>query len=152
MPTFTDVAMGLIRLSSPQIVRIFGWFEYHSLLTWADVHNNPQISFKFLLQCGVTSTQLFESQHDAYAWVQHGDLQLYDCLSMTQWPVHPVQHMRADLADVLKLRWTSDDMLRVGLTVPDLLKLGMTPTVMSRSGFTLNCWIPLGFLRMHMVD
>jgi hypothetical protein len=148
----SSVFMGLVRLTSPQICRIFGWFDYHPLLTWADVQNNPEISFFFLLKCGLTTAQLFNLQHDAFAWVQHGNLQLDDCLHMTQWPVHPVQHLRADLADVLQMRWTSDEMIRVGLTISDLLKLGMTPTVMSKFGFTLHCWVSLGLCRKHVID
>ena len=144
--------MGLVRLTSPQIVRIFGWSDYHPLLSWADVQNNKHLSFKFLLKNNLTSVQLFRLQHDAHAWVQHGDVDLDDCLQMTQWPLHPVQHLRADLADVLQMRWTSNEMMKVGLTLTDLLKLGMTPAVMSKFGFTLHCWISLGMLRTHVID
>jgi hypothetical protein len=144
------VTMGIVRLTSPQVARIFGWFDYHPLLSWPDVQNNTRITFKFLLQCGVTTVQLFRLQHNPSEWVQHGGLQLDDCLEMTQWPIHPVRHMRADLADVLQIRWTSDQMLRVGLTLPDLLNLGMTPTVMSKFGFTLHCWVALGLRRLHI--
>lgn len=144
--------MGLVRLTSPQIVRIFGWLDFHPMLTWVDVQNNTYISFKFLLQCGVTTLQLFRLQQDPSAWVQYGGLQLEDCLDMTQWPLHPVRHMRADLADVLQIRWTSGQMLRVGLTISDLLNLGMTPTVMSKFDFTLHCWVALGLQRLHIVE
>ena len=144
--------MGLIRLTSPQIVRIFGWREYHPMLTWADVQNNPHILFTFLVECGLSTQQLFRLQHDAYAWVQHGGLQMHDCLQMTQWPLHPITHLRADLADILQMRWTSNEMIKVGLTVTDLLTLGMTPTVMSKFGFTLHCWVSLGLMRTHLID
>jgi hypothetical protein len=144
--------MGLVRLTSPQIVRIFGWRDYHPMLTWADVQNFSHISFTFLLDQGLSTQQLFRLQYDPHAWVQHGNLQLHDCLQMTQWPLHPIKHLRADLADVLRMQWTSDEMIKVGLTMTDLLTLGMTPTVMSKFGFTLNCWVSLGMLRMHLID
>jgi hypothetical protein len=144
--------MGLVRLNAPQIVRIFGWREYHPMLTWADVQDNPHISFDFLIECGVTTVQLFRIQHDAHAWAQHGGLHLDNCMQMTQWPLHPIHHMRADLADILRMKWTSNEMVKVGLTVTDLLKLGMTPTIMSKFGFTLNCWVSMGMLRTHLID
>jgi hypothetical protein len=144
--------MGLVRLTSPQIVRIFGWRDYHPMLTWADVQNNAHISLKFLVERGVTTAQLFKLQIDADAWVQHGGLQLDDCLQMTQWPLHPIHHMHADLADILRMRWTSTEMIKVGLTLPDLLSLGMSPIVMSKFGFTLHCWVSLGMLRKHIID
>lgn len=137
--------MGLVQLSKPQMVLIFGWMNFKEYLTWDDVIADERITFDYLVKmCGLSTTQLHTLQGDALEWVRHGRVKCTDAPRMTQWPLHPVKHCAMDLADLLQQRWSADEMLRVGVDFPLLIELGITPAIMKTFGFSLLTWQKLG--------
>jgi hypothetical protein len=140
----------IIELTSPQIVSIFGWFNLKPYISWDDVQNDPRMSFRTLRNTGLTSQQLYTLQSDAAAWRQHGSITLHDCLEMTQWPMHPINTLKADLADIMSMHWTHDQLIRLGVNLDDLLALGMTPALMCVIGMPLTAWRHLGLNRQHV--
>jgi hypothetical protein len=140
----------IIELTSPQIVSIFGWFNLKPYISWDDVQNDPRMSFRTLRNTGLTSQQLYTLQSDAAAWRQHGSITLHDCLEMTQWPMHPINTLKADLADIMSMHWTHDQLIRLGVNLDDLLTLGMTPALMRVFGMPLTAWRHLGLNRKHV--
>lgn len=137
--------MGLVQLSKPQMVLIFGWLNFRAHLTWEDVIADEKLTFEYLTrQCGIPVAQLYVLQPDVTEWVKNGRVKSSDAPRMTQWPLHPVTHCGMDLADIMQTQWSADEMLRVGIDFPLLIELGMTPTIMKTFGLSLLTWQKLG--------
>lgn len=91
-------------------------------------------------------------QPDASSWRQHASITLHDCLEMTQWPLHPIRDLNADLGDIISMRWTPDQMVRLGISLDDLVGIGMESDVMCMFGYPLTAWIHLGLKRNHVMS
>jgi hypothetical protein len=63
--------MGLVQLSKPQMVLIFGWLNFRAHLTWEDVVADEKLTFEYLTrQCGIPVAQLYVLQPDVTEWVE----------------------------------------------------------------------------------
>jgi hypothetical protein len=144
--------MRIVELTPPQIVSIFGWFNLQPYLRWEDVEKNPKISFRFLRDVGLTPTQLHTIQPDVQPWKQYASITLHDCLEMTQWPAHPIHTLKADLADIISMRWTADQMMVMGINIDELVQLGMLPDLMTLFAYSLGSWTTLGLTQKHVAN
>lgn len=115
-------------------------------LTWADVVENESLTFQRLKECNVPMKQLHVLQPDIAEWMQHGGVTLNNLPEMMHlWKAHPIRHMKADLGDLLMLKWGADLLRRMGVTVDDLKEIGLTADNMSMFGFSILGWMTLGF-------
>jgi hypothetical protein len=144
--------MRIIELTPPQIISIFGWFNLQPYLKWDDVEKSPTLTFRSLRSAGVTSTQLHTMQPEVEPWIQHASITLHDCIEMTQWPAHPIHVLKADLADIIAMRWTPDQMRSLGINIDDLIQLGMIADLMTLFVYSLASWVTIGLTQKHLVN
>jgi hypothetical protein len=136
--------MGRVVLTNSQKVAIYGWLQFRDSLEWDHVSSESHLTFEFLRQCGLTNAQLYSLQPNVEEWVRFGKVDKRCCLDMTAWPLHPVQHLNMDLADLLEQRWSPEEMLRVGVDVQTMFDIGMTADVMKTFGYSVLAWQKLG--------
>jgi hypothetical protein len=148
--THSDTMMRIIELTPPQIVALFGWFNLKPYLRWDDIEKCDTMTFRSLIDAGLTPTQLHLIQPDIQSWKQHASITLDDCIDMIQWPAHPIHVMKADLADIISMRWTPNQMACLGINVDGLILLGMIPDLMSLFVFTLSAWVTIGLTQKHV--
>jgi hypothetical protein len=144
--------MRIIELTPPQIISIFGWFNLKPFLAWCDVENTPKMTFRSLRDAGVTPTQLHTIQPDVEPWMQHASITLHDCVEMTLWPAHPIHVLKADLADIISMRWTPDQMRSLGINVDELIQLGMIAELMTLFVYPLASWVTIGLTQKHVAN
>ena len=65
------------------------------------------------------------------------------------WDAHPIKDFKADLADIVAIRWPVDVLSRTGVNYQELVDLGLTPETMNLFNYTLMMWSTLGFRRQH---
>ena len=141
--------MRIVKLTSSQIVRLFGWFNLKPFLHWDDV-GRLGVTFRSLREMGLTCVQLHLLQPDALAWKQSGCITLDDCHEMTIWPVHPCDDMGATLGQIMTKQWKPAQMIRLGLTLRDLTRMGMSIDNMVLFGYALAEWIDMGLDREYI--
>jgi hypothetical protein len=142
--------MRIINLKPHQTVTLFGWFNLKPFISWDDVVNSRSITFRSMRNIGLSSAQLYTMQPDASQWKHCTNITLHDCLEMTQWPMHPINDLNADLGDILSMHWTPDQMIRLGITLDGLMCIGMGSDLMCMFGYPLTSWIHLGLTRKHV--
>lgn len=138
-----------IALTPGQAVCVHGWWLARESLTWADVVAKDTLTFAHLLALHVREQDLYLLQPDLQAWVKVDRAALSDCPRMRLWDAHPVRDFRADLADIISMRWPHDSLVRMGVSYADLQALGVTPDTMALFNYTLSMWSVLGFQRAH---
>lgn len=138
-----------INLTPGQAVTIHGLWRARESLSWGDVLLNEALTFSTLLSFNITEQNLYVLQPDLQAWIKSKKAILQDCPRMRSWDAHPVKDFKADLADLIAMRWTSDTITRVGVAYEELLELGLTPETMGLFSFTLMMWHEIGFRRTH---
>jgi hypothetical protein len=144
--------MRIVELTPPQIVTFFGWFNLKPYLRWDDIPKNPNITFRSLRAAGLTPTQLHTIQPDVQQWKTHGSITLHDCVEMTLWPAHPIHVMKADLADIISMRWSPEQMVSLGINVDELMELGMIADLMTMFVFSLSSWVTIGLTQKHVTN
>ena len=77
-----------------------------------------------LIHNGLTAADLKVLQPDVRMWIKHKDVSMSDVPLMVEWPLHPVQHLRANLGDLATARYPPALMLRLGITY-EYLRQGM---------------------------
>jgi hypothetical protein len=142
--------MRIVELTPPQIVTFFGWWNLKPFLSWEDIPKNPSITFHALRTAGLTPTQLHTIQPNIEEWKKHASITLQDCVDMTEWPAHPIQVMKADLADIISMRWSPEQMVSLGIDVDQLIEIGMIPDLMTMFVFSLASWVTIGLARKHV--
>jgi hypothetical protein len=142
--------MRIVELTPPQIVTLFGWFNLRPYLTWDDIQKNPNITFRALRTAGLSPTQLHTIQPDVEMWKTHASITLHDCVEMTDWPAHPIHTMKADLADIISMRWSPEQMVSLQINVDELIQLGMIPDLMTMFVFSLSSWVTVGLKQKHV--
>jgi hypothetical protein len=138
-----------ITLTPGQAVSIHGWWRARTGLTWGDVLLNEGLTFSKLRLFNIGEQELHVLQPDLQAWIRAGKAVVGDCPRMKAWDAHPIRDFKADLADLVGVRWPHDTLTRMGVTHDDLLLLGLTPETMNLFGFTLRMWAAIGFERRH---
>lgn len=138
-----------IPLTPGQAVTIHGWWRARESLTWADVLSNESLTFGALLGFRLREQDLYLLQPDLQAWIRSGRAALPDCARMRLWDAHPIRDFKADLADLIAVRWPHEALARMGVTYDELLEIGLTAETMNLFSFTLLMWANLGFGRRH---
>lgn len=138
-----------LRISDGQALYLHGWMAPKRTLSWADVMDNPSFTLSHLADnASIPLDALHRLQPDATAWIRHGRAALADCPRMELWAAHPVRDFKADLGDIIGLRWPPELMARMGLTYADLVDAGLTAASMGLfTNLTLLGWAQLGFSR-----
>lgn len=139
-----------IALTPGQAVTIHGWLNARQALMWADVLGaKKDLTFQKLLGYNISEQDLYILQPDLQAWIRTERATLEDCPKMRAWDAHPIRDFKADLADIVRMRWPHDVLIRMGVDYDELLGLGLTPETMNLFAFTLMMWASLGFRRTH---
>lgn len=138
-----------ILISPGQAVTIHGWLRARQGLTWGDVLLVKSLTYETLLSYNIPEQDLYILQPDLQAWIRAGRASLADCPKMRAWDAHPIRDFKADLADLVTMRWSHDLLARMGVDYDELLGLGLTPETMNLFGYTLMMWSSLGFRRAH---
>ena len=139
-----------IKLTPGQMVYLHGWMAPKKTLTWGDVLSHPHLTLQFLLSANLPLHQLHQLQPDAKAWAKNGRADLHDCPLMGQWGAHPIHDFRAEIGELVNLRWPAEALVRMGVTYEDLVGLGLTPATMALfTHLTLVGWAQLGFRKEH---
>ena len=135
-----------IPLTAGQAVTIHGWMNPKETLTWTDVLNNEALTFGFLHgSARIAKELLHRMQPDITAWVSSGRAGIEDLQHLGPWGAHPIRDLKADLGDVIHMRWGAQALSRAGVTYSDLVEAGMTHESMGLLGFTLYDWGLIGF-------
>ena len=138
-----------ISLTPGQAVSIHGWLRARQTLTWGDVLASETLNFERLQSFNISEQELYVLQPDLHAWIKHAKGALADCPRMRSWEAHPIKDFKADLADIVGMRWSHDTLTRMGVSYEELLELGLTPETMNLFGYTLMMWASVGFRRCH---
>jgi hypothetical protein len=140
-----------IPLTAAQAVMAHGWLRAREYLTWGDVLTTDRLTFAYMLQdMQLSDYTLHSLQPDLHAWIRNNKVSLEQCpLLQAQWGAHPIEDFKADLADLIRMRWQVELYKKMGVTFEDLLKLGLTPETMMLFGFTLMNWIQLGLSKEY---
>ena len=139
-----------IKLTPGQGVSIHGWMAARVTLSWGDVLARDDLDFSVLLKFNIPMKELHALQPDLDAWVRAKKTTLSDCPGMGLWGAHPVKDFKADLADVVSMKWSSETMGTVGLTYEELVGLGMThDSMILFNQLTLMGWTTIGLRRQH---
>lgn len=143
-------AQGIL-VNPRQSVAIFGiWDQPRQVLEWQDVtaRNMTWRTLRESLQ--FEADQLRRLQPDPIEWVSRASITMQDLPDMTCFPVHPFQHLRADLAELWSMRWSADTLKQLDVSFEQLRAKGMNPHVMQHFGFTLGQWMTLGMTKKHV--
>eukprot|EP00961_Rhodomonas_salina_P143080 1925637-Rhodomonas_salina.2 len=71
-------------------------------------------------------------------WVRHWAVTLAHATEMMEvWDINPLVDFKADLADILSMRWPSESMHSLKVTYPDLLAVGFSADTMHMFGYTM---------------
>lgn len=138
-----------IELTAGQAVTIHGWLNPMTRLTWNQVLLKPKLSFDVLKSYNLSDAALFRLQPDLSTWIREGRACLKDCPHMKQWSAHPIRDFKADLADIVLMRWSAEVLVSMGVTYDDLVKIGLLPESMGMFKYTLMMWASIGFMREH---
>jgi hypothetical protein len=137
-----------ISLTAAQAVMAHGWIRAREYLTWGDVLANDKLTFQYMLQeMELSEYTLHSLQPDLHAWIRNNKVTLEFCPHLSLWDAHPIHDFKADLADLIRMRWQVEFYKKMGVLFTDLVQLGLTPETMMLFGFTLLNWIQLGLTR-----
>ena len=134
-----------IPLTAGQAVTIHGWLNPKEWLTWADVAGNEKLTLVFLPKHARRPKELLHRlQPDVTAWRALGKVGVEDLALLSPWGVHPIRDLKANLGDLIHMRWSAQALAKTGMTYADLVEAGMTPLNMGMFGYTLYDWGQLG--------
>jgi hypothetical protein len=135
-----------IPLTPGQSVTVFSWMSPKETLSWKDILADEKLTFAFLRrQACISKELLYRLQPDIQAWVASRRVTLDDILDLSMWEAHPTKDLKADLGDLVQLKWKASTMRNAGVTYADMVDAGMTPDSMGLFGYTLYDWTTLGF-------
>jgi hypothetical protein len=139
-----------ITITPGQAVTIHGWMRARESLTWGDILANDSLTFSKLLELRINEHSLHVLQPDLDAWVRASRVTLEDTPRLTLWGIHPIRDLKADLADIVGMRWSAETLAKVGVTYHDLTDAGLTPETMVLFNLTLTGWAHIGLKRNHL--
>lgn len=116
----------ILQLTPSQSCRVHGWTNPRRTLTWDDVVRNPGITVRkcveevpalkflscvldmqqclthsFFLRKGIPVEDLHEMQPDIGEWIRKKQVSFPDVRLMTLWPLHPIEHLKGDISDLV---------------------------------------------------
>lgn len=140
-----------VKITPGQGLYLFGFFGIKESLTWNDILQDESLTFDRLLSANLTPQQLYNIQPDTMAWVQSKKALLHNCPAMVNfWNAQAIADFKADLGEIILMKWPIDTMIRVGVNYDTLLDIGLTPeNMVLMSHVTLLGWSQLGFSLEH---
>jgi hypothetical protein len=142
--------MVLLKLTSAQAIEVYGMWHPKLLLSWKQVQDNKELTWKKLRQSGLSVTDLYKLQPDSEPWIQAKLIDVDDIREMSTWNIHPIRQMHCTLAQLALLHWPADVFIRMGVTYDDLVDAGLTLQSLPVFGFTLLNWSYLGLKHRHV--
>jgi hypothetical protein len=142
--------MVLVKLSASQAIEIYGMWNPKQLLSWRQIVDHQDLTWKRLRDLGLSVNDLYKLQPDAEPWIEQKLIEIDDITEMSTWNIHPIRHMHCSLSQLAVLRWPADVFIRVGVTFDDLLAIGLTVQSIPIFGFTLLHWSYMGLKRHHI--
>lgn len=135
-----------VELSNVQRIVVHGWSNPIKILKWDHVLKNPRLSMSFLQKrAGVSEADLYFLQPEVKEWVKSGRVELSDVPRMTMWPLHPVEHLQADLSDIMCQQYSLETFQKCGITYSYLYqRLYLNESHMPVFNLTLKEWALLG--------
>jgi len=133
----------MIRLTPRQSTLIHGWFNPSPTLTWKDVKKR-KLTIDYLLSTKLRPADLVTIQPDPGEWVLHAGASLNHARLMIIWPANPFKHFKADLADVLSMKFTCTELIRMDVTYTQLVSLGMNEKTERMFHFDDDEWSMMG--------
>ena len=143
-----------VTLTPGQAVTVFGWISPKLQLTWSDILNNENVTFRFLTErVNLSCAKLFQVQPDGQMWIRSKKAFLGDCPAMFDtWKLHPLRDFKCDLGDIIAAEWSAETMKRMEVDYDTLLGAGLTvDTMVLFKHITLAGWVTLGFQKKHAV-
>ena len=135
-----------IPITAGQGLWIHGLWQPKRTLSWNNVLSNDSLTFRYLhFDLNIAKELLHKMQPDISQWVKAGRVGLPDAFLLTPWSAHPIKDLKADLGDVIHMKWSAFELQQLGVTYSDLLEAGLTHETMGLFGFTLYDWSLLGF-------
>lgn len=143
-----------ITLTPGQAVTVFGWLHPKLYLTWTDILNNENITFRFLTKyVNLSCAKLYQIQPEGQLWIRTKKAFLSDCPVMFDtWKLHPLRDFKCDLGDIIAAEWSAETMLKMELNYDALIAAGLTLDTMGLfKHITLAGWVALGFEKKHVI-
>ena len=133
----------MVKLTSLQSFRIFGWRNLRPILVWNDVLQH-KLTLDGLLASGLRPSHLVLVQPDPVQWTAHAGAKLGHARLMMHWPANPITHLGADLGDMIASRFTPTELVRMEVTYAQLVKSGMSERTERMFKFDDEEWAVLG--------
>ncbi len=147
----TNILPSLL-LTPLQSCTLHGWLNPRRTLHWDDVAKSKDMTLKKLMGSGLTASDLKTMQPDVLLWIKHKGVGLADVPSMVEWPLHPVQHLRANIGDLATMHFSPALMQRLGITYTFLRTyMRMNDDWMKLLHYTPAEWAAMGFGRDQAV-
>jgi hypothetical protein len=142
--------MVLLKLTSSQAIAIYGMWNPKRLLSWKQISDHNELTWKRLRGYGLSAQDLYKLQPDPEPWITMKLIEIDDITEMSSWNIHPIHQMHCTLSQLALLHWPAHVFIRVGITFDDLVGIGLTIQSTPIFGFTLLNWNYIGFRRCHM--
>jgi hypothetical protein len=136
--------LGLIHLTPPQSVLIYGWWSPKRTLTWKEVCSTAHITVKLLCDVGITPRELMVIQPDIHEWIVFKNVTFTDVPFMTVFPLHPFKHLHGNIASLVEFRYTVDTLVELDITYLELRAVHMDDNWMKAMDLSLSEWNRLG--------
>lgn len=143
-------AMVLIHLTAVQSIDLYGWWSPKRVLSWKQVEDNPEFSWKRLRASGLSAAELYKLQPDPQPWIELQRIDVQDITEMAMWNIHPIRQMKCTLSQLALLHWPVEVLVSSGVTYDDLVGAGLSIGTMPIFGFTLLQWSALGLRKKHV--
>lgn len=138
-----------MEITALESIRIFGlWDQPHHILTWNDIIEK-KYTWRSMRYMGLSAERLFGLQSGIAEWICRGNLRLVDLPDMTIFPVNPFTDLRADIGEVILMKWSHDTLKKMGVTYDQLIKTGMSPQIIPFFNISLSAWVLLGLKTEH---
>lgn len=140
-----------VTITPMQSLYIHGLFSTRKSLSWIDIVDNKNITAKSLIKLGLSAQQLQHIQSDQNIWVQYGKVDTSDVEALQAWPLHPVDHLKMNLLDLIERKFSPNLLKKLGITYDYLIeKLSMDFKALILFGFSWNQWMDLGMTVSHV--
>ena len=142
--------MVLLKLTASQAIEIYGAWNPKRLLSWKQIVDHTDLTWKKLRATGLSVNDLYKLQPDPEPWIQNKRIDIEDITEMSTWNIHPIRQMRCTLSQLALLHWPAEVFIRTGITYDDLVTAGLTIQSIPIFGFTLLNWSYMGLKRHHL--
>lgn len=143
-----------IKIDNIQKINLFENFYYSkNTLTWKDIVNEKQITFRKCVDQKIPIAKLHKMQPDIEEWIRHAKAELKDCKDMALWSPNPFYHFKCCIGDLVIQRehLPASVLLIGGVKVHNLWeRYGLTPDIMALIKYSPEDWVRLGLTEEHL--